>query len=64
MTPNPCYKCERRVPGCHGSCPDYAEYAEKNRRRSEAIYHEKVRVNACKTKRRKKKNQTGWRWNT
>ena len=19
----PCYKCERRVPGCHGSCEDY-----------------------------------------
>lgn len=19
----PCYKCEKRVPGCHGSCEDY-----------------------------------------
>lgn len=22
----PCYKCDKRHPGCHGSCDDYKKY--------------------------------------
>lgn len=28
---NPCFKCERRVIGCHGSCEDYAKYQNEIR---------------------------------
>jgi hypothetical protein len=24
-----CHKCEKRHPGCHGTCSDYKEYREK-----------------------------------
>ena len=27
---SPCYKCERRHPACHDSCPDYGEFRRKN----------------------------------
>lgn len=26
---NPCFKCERRVIGCHGTCEDYIKYQEE-----------------------------------
>ena len=25
-----CYKCEKRVPGCHGSCEDYKRFKAEN----------------------------------
>lgn len=25
-TKNPCYKCEKRVPGCHSTCKFYVEW--------------------------------------
>lgn len=26
---NPCFKCERRVVGCHSTCGDYIKYKEE-----------------------------------
>ena len=26
---SPCFKCERRIVGCHGNCEDYIEYKKK-----------------------------------
>lgn len=31
MIKPPCNKCEKRTPGCHGKCPGYQEYKEKQR---------------------------------
>ena len=31
MKSYPCHKCERRTPGCHGSCPDYQSRLEEDR---------------------------------
>ena len=28
----PCYGCQKRQVGCHGSCAEYAEYAAEQRR--------------------------------
>lgn len=28
---SPCFKCERRVIGCHGACEDYAKYQNEIR---------------------------------
>lgn len=27
----PCYKCEKRVLGCHSTCEDYKAFSEKNK---------------------------------
>ena len=32
----PCRDCERREPGCHGSCPDYKGWREEMDRSMEA----------------------------
>ena len=31
----PCRDCERREPGCHGSCPDYKSWREEMDRQAE-----------------------------
>ena len=28
---SPCFKCEKRVIGCHGTCEDYIKYQEEIR---------------------------------
>lgn len=28
---NPCYRCEKRVSGCHASCVDYGAFAESRK---------------------------------
>ena len=27
----PCYNCEKRVLGCHGTCEDYKDFNKKNK---------------------------------
>ena len=33
----PCYECERRTMGCHGTCPDYKAFREEISARTEMI---------------------------
>ena len=33
----PCYKCQRRAPGCHGGCREYIEFKESVEKINHAI---------------------------
>lgn len=37
----PCYKCEKRVPGCHAVCEPYKKYAEERKNEIRA-YDERI----------------------
>lgn len=39
-----CYKCNRRHPGCHADCPDYAKEKAKDLARKEKIKKAKDKV--------------------
>lgn len=54
-----CYKCPRKVPGCHGKCPDYAAYTVhreeiKAARMAETISTSLKIENVMKTRRKNK----------
>ena len=40
---NPCYKCEKRHPGCHGSCKEYTNWKSAHDNERERIQKEKIR---------------------
>lgn len=46
----PCYQCERRTPGCHGSCPDYQAFAAE---RQEVYRQREIYSGATRTRWRK-----------
>lgn len=52
----PCYKCPKRHPVCHDSCPDYKEWSDKRKELAEKkLMSESDYVhmkNVIKTKRR------------
>lgn len=31
MIDAPCFNCDKRCLGCHGNCPDYAEYSDSRK---------------------------------
>ena len=37
-----CYKCEKRVVGCHSSCEDYKTFREEKDRQNEKIRAESI----------------------
>ena len=37
-----CYKCEKRVVGCHSSCEDYKSFREEKDRQNEKIRAESI----------------------
>lgn len=39
----PCYKCEDRVVGCHGTCERYIAYASANAQERTARFEERER---------------------
>ena len=54
-----CYKCEKKVPGCHGTCADYAAYVAwreeiKGERMAETMTRSVKIDNIMKTRRKNK----------
>ena len=39
---NPCYKCEKRVVGCHGTCKEHKSFREEKDRQKEKIRAENI----------------------
>ena len=51
---SPCYKCEERVIGCHGSCERYQAYAGIVAENRDEHYKESEKLHGLISKRREK----------
>ena len=40
---NPCYNCESRHPGCHGTCGPYKDWKKEVDEKRETIRKQKIR---------------------
>lgn len=38
---NPCYKCEKRAPGCHSDCEDYLKWDKEHKESKAKAYQDK-----------------------
>lgn len=43
---SPCYKCERRTPGCHGECEAWKQYEADSQKYRDNLYSNKHRAHA------------------
>lgn len=39
----PCYRCEERLPGCHGSCEKYQEWRRQLDSQNDAEHYQKAK---------------------
>lgn len=56
---SPCFKCEKRVIGCHSSCEDYIQYREEIKMNADVFHNfatdEKVDTVLIKNMERRKR---------